>query len=154
MLESQFDDNVKFKQTLAEKCTDMGELRLKPLGRDKDAISYWFFMDSEFTVRLFQHNEHTQSQQKQQPKQKQTKAKAKSQQQTNDCDETWWKIIAKYVFFFFFLLFVVRCRYFSSLTLNRDKTELEEFVQKLDSCVELVKLRSCKWSHQQAIYDE
>jgi hypothetical protein len=53
LLESQFDDNQKFKQTLADNINDPTLLRTVPFGRDKDGCYYYFFMDNEFTIRLF-----------------------------------------------------------------------------------------------------
>ena len=41
-MEAQLDDNVKLKQTLSE--LDLTTLRSLPLGKDKDANSYWLFM--------------------------------------------------------------------------------------------------------------
>ena len=56
LLESQFDENVKFKQILIDKIVDLNSIRSTPLGRDKDGLLYWFFMDNEFTIRLYTQN--------------------------------------------------------------------------------------------------
>jgi hypothetical protein len=53
LLETQFDENAKFKQILAEQITDPAFLRESPLGRDKDGLSYMCYLDKEFAVRLF-----------------------------------------------------------------------------------------------------
>jgi hypothetical protein len=55
-MEAQFDENTKFKQSLAEQMLDSNDYRAVPTGRDKDGTSYWFFMDSEGTFRLFTQN--------------------------------------------------------------------------------------------------
>jgi hypothetical protein len=53
LLESQFDENQKLKQNLAEQVSDLNTLRSKPLGRDVDALTYWFYMDAEHSVRVY-----------------------------------------------------------------------------------------------------
>jgi hypothetical protein len=53
LLESQFDENQKLKQNLAEQVGDLNTLRSRPLGRDTNALTYWFYMDSEFSVRVY-----------------------------------------------------------------------------------------------------
>ena len=53
LLETQFDENAKFKQILAEQITDPGFLREQPLGRDKDGLCYMCYIDKEFSIRLF-----------------------------------------------------------------------------------------------------
>ena len=53
LLETQFDENAKFKQILAEQITDPSFLREQPLGRDKDGLCYMCYIDKEFSVRLF-----------------------------------------------------------------------------------------------------
>lgn len=55
-MEAQFDENQKLRQNLAEQMPDVNEMRSKPTGRDKDGLVYWFFMDSEYSVRLFTQN--------------------------------------------------------------------------------------------------
>ena len=56
LLESQFDENVKFKQILAEQITDPNFLREQPLGRDKSGFYYMCYIDKEFSVRLFSYD--------------------------------------------------------------------------------------------------
>ena len=53
MLESQFDENQKFKQILVEQITDLNTLRSQPIGRDKDGYYYWFYMDKDYSIRIF-----------------------------------------------------------------------------------------------------
>ena len=53
LFEAQFDDNMKFRQLLMEETKDLSYLRSKPIGRDKQGNFYWFFMDSNYTFRLF-----------------------------------------------------------------------------------------------------
>ena len=51
LLETQFDCNSKFK----EKINEVGsvDLRVQPLGRDKDGLAYWILLDNEFNVRIY-----------------------------------------------------------------------------------------------------
>ena len=56
LLESQFDENQKFKQILLEQITDSNFLREQPLGRDKDGFYYMIYMDKEYSVRLFSYD--------------------------------------------------------------------------------------------------
>ncbi|CAF1502373.1 unnamed protein product [Adineta steineri] len=51
LLESQFDLNQTFKNTISEKLSC--HIKSLPLGRDRFGASYWFFMDSNCFVRLF-----------------------------------------------------------------------------------------------------
>ncbi|CAF4247749.1 unnamed protein product, partial [Adineta steineri] len=51
LLESQFDLNQTFKNTISEKSSC--DIKSLPLGRDRFGASYWFFMDSNCFVRLF-----------------------------------------------------------------------------------------------------
>jgi hypothetical protein len=54
LLESQFDDNQKLKQSLTETLgTDLSSLRSLPMGRDKNALTYWLYMDAEFSLRVY-----------------------------------------------------------------------------------------------------
>lgn len=56
LLESQFDENPKFKQILAEQITDPNFLREQPLGRDKSGFYYMCYIDKDFSVRLFSYD--------------------------------------------------------------------------------------------------
>jgi hypothetical protein len=58
LLESQFDENNKLKQVIAE-LTDLNSLRSMPIGRDNQGFTYWYFIDKDFSIRLFAqyHNE-------------------------------------------------------------------------------------------------
>ncbi|CAF1411671.1 unnamed protein product [Rotaria sp. Silwood1] len=51
LLESQFDLNQTFKNTLVDKTAR--EIKSIPLGRDRFGMSYWLFMDTDCFVRLF-----------------------------------------------------------------------------------------------------
>lgn len=58
LLEAQFDENVKFKQTLAEQSVS-DAVRSQPTGRDLQHNDYWLFLDKEFVLRLFLHSNDT-----------------------------------------------------------------------------------------------
>jgi remodeling and spacing factor 1 len=75
LLESQFDENLKLRQRLVEKVSDLNTLRTLPLGRDTDNLLYYFFIDSQCTFRLFT-------------------------QPLVDQNETSWTLVAKYGFYF------------------------------------------------------
>jgi remodeling and spacing factor 1 len=48
LLETQFDENTKFKQILNEmQQTELDALRIKPLGKDKHGLHYWFYLDRQ-----------------------------------------------------------------------------------------------------------
>ncbi|XP_051903197.1 remodeling and spacing factor 1 [Hippocampus zosterae] len=51
LCECQFDDNLKFKNTINEE--DPDKMRLQPIGRDKDGQMYWFQLDQDDNVRLY-----------------------------------------------------------------------------------------------------
>ncbi|CAF3188709.1 unnamed protein product [Rotaria sp. Silwood2] len=51
LLESQFDLNQTFKNTLVDKTAR--DIKSTPLGRDRFGVSYWLFMDTDCFVRLF-----------------------------------------------------------------------------------------------------
>uniref|UniRef100_S4RSC3 WHIM1 domain-containing protein n=1 Tax=Petromyzon marinus TaxID=7757 RepID=S4RSC3_PETMA len=51
LCESQFDDNVKFKNVVNEE--DEDAMRLQPIGRDRDGLAYWLQLDDDFNVRLY-----------------------------------------------------------------------------------------------------
>ncbi|XP_049599075.1 remodeling and spacing factor 1 isoform X2 [Syngnathus scovelli] len=51
LCESQFDDNLKFKNVINE--DDPDKMRLQPIGRDKDGQMYWFQLDRDNNVRLY-----------------------------------------------------------------------------------------------------
>ena len=54
LLEAQFDENVKFRQLVAEQLSaEACALREQPLGRDKDGNAYMLYVDGEYAVRLF-----------------------------------------------------------------------------------------------------
>uniref|UniRef100_A0AAG5CR98 PHD-type domain-containing protein n=1 Tax=Anopheles atroparvus TaxID=41427 RepID=A0AAG5CR98_ANOAO len=52
LLEGQFDLNTKFKTQI--NTTGAGELRLDPLGRDRQGNCYWYFMDESANVQIYQ----------------------------------------------------------------------------------------------------
>jgi remodeling and spacing factor 1 len=54
LLESQFDVNVKFKNTINAKPST--ELRLEPFGRDKDGNVYYCQIDEKANVKIYQEN--------------------------------------------------------------------------------------------------
>ncbi|XP_015682770.1 remodeling and spacing factor 1 [Protobothrops mucrosquamatus] len=51
LCECQFDDNLKFKNIINEE--DADAMRLQPLGRDKDGLTYWYQLDQEHNVRMY-----------------------------------------------------------------------------------------------------
>uniref|UniRef100_UPI00398ED635 remodeling and spacing factor 1 n=1 Tax=Pristiophorus japonicus TaxID=55135 RepID=UPI00398ED635 len=51
LCECQFDDNLKFKNVLNEEEPD--DMRVHPIGRDKDGLMYWYQLDQECNVRLY-----------------------------------------------------------------------------------------------------
>lgn len=53
LLESQFDENPKFKQIINENNNDGCDLRFKPIGRDINGSKYLLFVDFNFNIRLF-----------------------------------------------------------------------------------------------------
>lgn len=56
LLESQFDENSRLKQAIAEKSSfDAEDMRATPTGTDGTGLSYWYFQDMECSVRLFTH---------------------------------------------------------------------------------------------------
>uniref|UniRef100_A0A182SX07 DDT domain-containing protein n=1 Tax=Anopheles maculatus TaxID=74869 RepID=A0A182SX07_9DIPT len=52
LLEGQFDLNTKFKTQI--NTTGAGELRLDPLGRDRQGNCYWYFMDESANLQIYQ----------------------------------------------------------------------------------------------------
>lgn len=53
LLECQFDENQRFRSALQNNLEDVEWLRSRPFGRDTKGYDYWFFIDSEYTFRLF-----------------------------------------------------------------------------------------------------
>lgn len=51
LCECQFDENVKFKTAINEE--DPDQMRLQPIGRDKDGQMYWFQLDQDDNVRVY-----------------------------------------------------------------------------------------------------
>ncbi|XP_048836156.1 remodeling and spacing factor 1 isoform X2 [Brienomyrus brachyistius] len=51
LCECQFDDNLKFKTAVNEE--DPDQMRIRPLGRDKDGLMYWFQLDQDHNVRIY-----------------------------------------------------------------------------------------------------
>lgn len=51
LCESQFDDNIKFKMAVNEE--EPEQMRLQPIGRDKEGLLYWFQLDQDQNVRLY-----------------------------------------------------------------------------------------------------
>ncbi|XP_044306091.1 remodeling and spacing factor 1 isoform X2 [Varanus komodoensis] len=51
LCECQFDDNLKFKNIINEE--DADAMRLQPIGRDKDGLTYWYQLDQEHNVRMY-----------------------------------------------------------------------------------------------------
>ncbi|XP_077197391.1 remodeling and spacing factor 1 isoform X2 [Paroedura picta] len=51
LCECQFDDNLKFKNIINEE--DADTMRLQPIGRDKDGLTYWYQLDQEHNVRMY-----------------------------------------------------------------------------------------------------
>lgn len=56
LLESQFDENSRLKQAIAEKFSyDSEDMRAVPTGTDSTGLTYWYFQDLECSVRVFTH---------------------------------------------------------------------------------------------------
>nr|XP_016852067.1 PREDICTED: LOW QUALITY PROTEIN: remodeling and spacing factor 1 [Anolis carolinensis] len=51
LCECQFDDNLKFKNIINEE--DADAMRIQPLGKDKDGLTYWYQLDQEHNVRMY-----------------------------------------------------------------------------------------------------
>lgn len=51
LCECQFDDNIKFKTAINEEEPD--QMRIQPIGRDKDGQMYWFQLDQDDNVRVY-----------------------------------------------------------------------------------------------------
>ncbi|XP_030055943.1 remodeling and spacing factor 1 [Microcaecilia unicolor] len=51
LCECQFDDNLKFKNTINEEDSDA--MRLQPIGRDKDGVMYWCQLDQDHNIRMY-----------------------------------------------------------------------------------------------------
>ncbi|XP_020142225.2 remodeling and spacing factor 1 isoform X2 [Microcebus murinus] len=51
LCECQFDDNLKFKNIINEE--DADNMRLQPIGRDKDGLMYWYQLDQDHNVRMY-----------------------------------------------------------------------------------------------------
>ncbi|KAF7648922.1 hypothetical protein LDENG_00150190 [Lucifuga dentata] len=51
LCECQFDDNLKFKMVINEE--DPEKMRLQPIGRDKQGLTYWLQLDQEQNIRLY-----------------------------------------------------------------------------------------------------
>ncbi|XP_026865168.2 remodeling and spacing factor 1 isoform X1 [Electrophorus electricus] len=51
LCECQFDDNLKFKTAVNEE--DPEQMRLQPIGRDKEGLLYWFQLDQDQNVRVY-----------------------------------------------------------------------------------------------------
>lgn len=54
LLESQFDVNAKFKNTINAKLSN--ELRLEPFGKDKDGNVYYCQIDERANIKIYQEN--------------------------------------------------------------------------------------------------
>lgn len=59
LLESQFDNNVKFKTVINTLKTE--DLRPVPLGRDKMGNLYWRTVDADWNIRIYQENQDEES---------------------------------------------------------------------------------------------
>ncbi|XP_053404414.1 remodeling and spacing factor 1-like isoform X2 [Mercenaria mercenaria] len=55
LMESQFDCNNKFKDKVNEIAID--EMRFQPIGRDKDGMAYWYFLDKELNLRVYREHQ-------------------------------------------------------------------------------------------------
>ncbi|XP_053388432.1 remodeling and spacing factor 1-like, partial [Mercenaria mercenaria] len=55
LMESQFDCNNKFKDKVNEIAID--EMRFQPVGRDKDGMAYWYFLDKELNLRVYREHQ-------------------------------------------------------------------------------------------------
>ncbi|XP_036441284.1 LOW QUALITY PROTEIN: remodeling and spacing factor 1 [Colossoma macropomum] len=51
LCECQFDDNLKFKTAVNEE--DPDQMRLQPIGRDREGLLYWFQLDQDQNVRVY-----------------------------------------------------------------------------------------------------
>uniref|UniRef100_A0AAR2LB47 PHD-type domain-containing protein n=1 Tax=Pygocentrus nattereri TaxID=42514 RepID=A0AAR2LB47_PYGNA len=51
LCECQFDDNLKFKTAVNEEEPD--QMRLQPIGRDREGLLYWFQLDQDQNVRVY-----------------------------------------------------------------------------------------------------
>ncbi|KAM8977682.1 remodeling and spacing factor 1 [Pelodytes ibericus] len=51
LCECQFDDNLKFKNIINEE--DADDMRLQPIGRDKDGLMYWLQLDQDQNIRMY-----------------------------------------------------------------------------------------------------
>lgn len=51
LCECQFDENIKFKTAINEE--DPDQMRIQPIGRDKDGQMYWFQLDQDDNVRVY-----------------------------------------------------------------------------------------------------
>ncbi|PIK48559.1 putative remodeling and spacing factor 1 isoform X1 [Apostichopus japonicus] len=51
LCETQFDDNPKFKNLVNKEIPD--EQKLKPIGRDKSGLVYWFQKDHDCNIRIY-----------------------------------------------------------------------------------------------------
>ncbi|KAI0977726.1 hypothetical protein GJ496_007353 [Pomphorhynchus laevis] len=54
VVDCQLDENSRLRTFLSEQPADC--VRSTPVGKDKNGICYWFFEDSEYSVRLFNEN--------------------------------------------------------------------------------------------------
>uniref|UniRef100_A0A915Q3L5 PHD-type domain-containing protein n=1 Tax=Setaria digitata TaxID=48799 RepID=A0A915Q3L5_9BILA len=52
LCESQFDFNVKFKESLFNSCT-ASDLRLLPIGYDKEGLAYLYQQDADLVIRIY-----------------------------------------------------------------------------------------------------
>lgn len=59
LLETQFDNNIKFKT--AVNTLETAKLRPMPLGRDKMGNLYWRTLDAECNIRIYQENQDEES---------------------------------------------------------------------------------------------
>ncbi|KAI4902424.1 hypothetical protein NFI96_022038 [Prochilodus magdalenae] len=51
LCECQFDENLKFKTAVNEEEPD--QMRLQPIGRDREGLLYWFQLDQDQNVRVY-----------------------------------------------------------------------------------------------------
>ncbi|VDM47242.1 unnamed protein product, partial [Toxocara canis] len=52
LCESQFDYNIKFKDSIMNSWK-AGDLRLLPVGFDRDGLAYWYQQDAELSIRVY-----------------------------------------------------------------------------------------------------
>uniref|UniRef100_F1KRZ9 Remodeling and spacing factor 1 n=2 Tax=Ascaris TaxID=6251 RepID=F1KRZ9_ASCSU len=52
LCESQFDHNIKFKENLMNS-SKASDLRLLPVGFDRDGLAYWYQQDAELSIRVY-----------------------------------------------------------------------------------------------------